>query len=141
MGKKEKIIEDAQALVVDGKLNLTILRREFKSFYMKIAAVFDNIEEFKEMMKPVECIYERYRMAPRNTYERYLPQINSKTLRNQLALDKLEELRSEKTFDQIADFYGVSRQAVHYLYDALLKAQQETVDVSTNQIYNQNTNL
>jgi hypothetical protein len=141
MGKKEKIVEDAQVFVIDNQLNLTILRREFKSFYMKIAAVFDNIEEFKEMMKPVVCVYDKYRMPPRVSMERYMPEIKSLTLRNKLALEKLSELRAKHTLEEIAMQYNVTRQAVHHLYDVLIKAEEQTVDVSTNQIYNQNTNL
>lgn len=137
MGKKDTIIEHAKGLAVDGRLNMTMLRKEYRSFYMKIASVFDNMEEFKNMMKPVDCYHERYGVAPvRNEYS---PQLNNASLRNKIAYEKLIELRTHYTFEEIAEKYNVSRQAIHSLVESLKKVFKDNIDEGDKQNYNQNT--
>ena len=139
MGKKETIIEHAKGLAVDGKLNMTMLRKEYRSFYMKIASVFDSVDDFKNMMKPIECYHERYGVAPVRNIDTYSPQINAVSLRNKIAYEKLMELRTHYTFEEIAEKYNVSRQAIHSLVESLKKVFRDNIDEGNKQNYNQNT--
>ncbi len=138
MGKREKIVSEAQALAVDGQLNLTEVRREHKSLYAKIAQVFDSVDEFKEAMKPVECVYAKYRRQPKARSDKHFPAIDL-SLRNLLALERMIELRLNYPLERIALQYNVSKQAVHQLEEALREAHKHSIDVSTFEIYNQNT--
>ncbi len=138
--KRETVVEAAKNFVSDGQLNLSNLRKENISLYVRICAVFDSIDDFKESMKPIECVYAKER-ANRNKvrYDTNLPDIENRSLRNLLAYDKLSELCQNMTYEQIATKYDVSKQAVHELHKRLSEFFNSRL-TDTNAIdYNQNT--
>jgi hypothetical protein len=138
VGKKDKIVLDAQALAVDGKLNLTDVRHLHKSLYSKITTVFESVDDFKKAIQPIECVYTKQRKPYKQRFDKHYPVVDL-SLRNLLAFEKMTELREENPLERIAEKYGVSRQAVHQLEEALREAQKHRVDVSSFQNYNQNT--
>ena len=115
--------------VKDGKLNLTELRVDNSSLYTRICGMFESIEEFKKEIAPIECFYDKkanYVAKKKNSA--YIPTLQTKSLRNELAFQKLMELRKVQTFEQIADHYGVSKQAVSQLFDSLKDFYETYID-------------
>jgi hypothetical protein len=117
--KRELIVDAALKYAVDGKLNLSELRQQNKSLYVRICAVFENIDDFKRAVEPTVCFYSRRKQKYVERSDKHLPAVDIASLRNELAFQKLFELRKEQTFEQIADHYSVSKQAVHQLHEVL----------------------
>lgn len=117
--KRELIIDAALKYAVDGKLNLTELRQQNKSLYVRICAVFENIDDFKRAVEPIVCFYNRRKQPEVERSDKHLPAVDIASLRNELAFQKLIELRETNTLEQIASKYGVTRQAVHQLHNVL----------------------
>lgn len=129
MSKKQALIDNALLYVKDGKLNLTELRVDDNSLYTRICTMFESIEEFKKEIAPIECFYDKKaNYVAKKKDSVYIPTLQTKSLRNELAFQKLAELRKVQTFEQIADHYGVSKQAVSQLFDNLKDFYQEYVD-------------
>jgi hypothetical protein len=138
--KRDKIVEAAKQFIHDGQLNLSKLRRENISLYVRICAVFDSIDDFKELIKPIECVYVKERTNRNKVrYDTNLPDIENRSLRNLLAFEKLSELHNVMTYEQISSKYDVSKQAVHELHKRLNEFFHSRL-TDTNAIdYNQNT--
>jgi hypothetical protein len=129
VSKKQALIDNALLYVKDGKLNLTELRVDDNSLYTRICTMFESIEEFKKEIAPIECFYDKKaNYVAKKKDSVYIPTLQTKSLRNELAFQKLAELRKVQTFEQIADHYGVSKQAVSQLFDNLKDFYQEYVD-------------
>ena len=120
MNKREQLLESVKSYVENDKLNLTALRKVDNSIYSRICAVFENMEDFKKSIAPIDCYYEKnirkYQKKPddfvRVTFEQ-------KTLRNSLAFDMLNILKQTHTYEEIATKYSVSKQNVQQLYTNL----------------------
>jgi hypothetical protein len=129
MSKKQALIDNAMLYIKDGKLNLTELRVDNSSLYTRICGMFESIEEFKKEIVPIECYYDKkanYVAKKKNSA--HIPTLQTKSLRNELAFQKLMELRKVQTFEQIADHYGVSKQAVSQLFDSLKDFYETYID-------------
>ncbi len=121
MNKRELMIERAKQFIdEEGKLNISVLRDEDHSLYVRICQIFDGMEDFKKAIQPIECTYNNDKKKNQGK-KFYFPTVDSASVRNQLAFEKLYELHDEQqhTYDQIAEKYGVTRQAVHILYKSL----------------------
>jgi uncharacterized protein YerC len=118
MTKKERFLEKAKNYAEDGKLNLSLLRQVDLSLYNGICFYFDGIKDFKEAIKPVECVYEKskYKKKPDDIVK---VNFETKTLRNLFAHDHINILRQTMTYEQIATKYGVTKQAVQRLDQSL----------------------
>jgi hypothetical protein len=115
--------------VKDGKLNLTELRVDDASLYTRICMMFESMEEFKKEILPIECHYDKkanYVAKKKNS--NYIPTLQTKSLRNELAFQKLNELRQTNTLEQIAEQYDVSKQAVQQLFDSLKDFYEMYID-------------
>lgn len=129
MSKKQALIDNALLYVKDGKLNLTELRIDDNSLYTRICTMFESIEEFKKEIAPIECFYDKKaNYVAKKKDSVYIPTLQTKSLRNELAFQKLMELRRDSTLEQIAENYGVSKQAVQQLFDNLKGFYEQYVD-------------
>jgi len=129
VSKKQSLVENTMLYVKDGKLNLTELRVDDNSLYTRICTMFESIEEFKKEIAPIECFYDKKaNYVAKKKDSVYIPTMQTKSLRNELAFQKLSELRKTQPFEQIAERYGVSKQAVQQLFDNLKDFYQEYID-------------
>ena len=129
MSKKQALLDNAMLYVKDGKLNLTELRVDDSSLYTRICTMFESIEEFKKEVAPIECYYDKKaNYVAKKKDSVYIPTLQTKSLRNELAFQKLVELRKSKTLEQIADDYKVSKQAVQQLFDNLKDFYETYID-------------
>ena len=129
MSKKQHLIEQALTYAKDGKLNLTELRIDDTSLYTRICSIFESIEEFKSLVAPIECFYDKKaNYVAKKKDSAYIPTLQTRSLRNELAFQKLMELRKDKKLDEIAEMYNVSKQAVQQLFDNLKDFYQTYID-------------
>ena len=129
MSKKQSLVENAMLYVKDGKLNLTELRVDDSSLYTRICTMFESIEEFKKEIAPIECYYDKKaNYVAKKKDSVYIPTLQTKSLRNELAFQKLAELRRTKSFEEISEQYNVSKQAVQQLFDNLKDFYEYYID-------------
>lgn len=136
MDKQQKLIEKVKPYIENGKLNLSYFRSIKPSLYNQICAIFENIDDFKKCVEPVECYYDK-KYIKRSPDEETKVTLAEKSFRNILAYEKLNMLRQEMTYEQIATIYGITKQNVQHLYK---KLSDLYVDEENNNVYNQNTN-
>jgi hypothetical protein len=138
--KREQLIDAAKEYIADNKLNLSTLRKENNSLYVRICAVFDNIDDFKNAIAPIECVYSKDR-AERRTFRSnaHILGVEIVSLRNELAYEKLVELRETMSYEQIAKRYGLSKQGVYDLYVRLSEQYEKRLTEMLDVNYNQNT--
>lgn len=116
--------------VKDGKLNLTELRIDDTSLYTRICSLFESIDDFKKTIEPIECFYDkRANYVAKKKDSIHIPTLQTRSLRNQLAFEKLSDLRQSYTFEQVAEKYSVSKQAVQQLFDNLKDFYELRIDV------------
>lgn len=102
---------------IDRESNTVDVKGFFKEnpyYKNKIPYYFGGFQEF----------YEEIDARPEYVYVKKMKKITTnnriRSLRNQLALERLEQLRrANYTLEAIADEYGVSKQAIHQLISVL----------------------
>jgi hypothetical protein len=133
VSKKQHLIEQAMNYVQDGKLNLTELRVDDSSLYTRICSIFENIDEFKKEVAPIQCYYDKKaNYVAKKKDATYIPTMQTRSLRNELAFQKLAELRRVHSFEEIASTYNVSKQAVQQLFDNLKDFYHTYIDDPNN---------
>ncbi|CAB4143992.1 hypothetical protein UFOVP453_14 [uncultured Caudovirales phage] len=138
--KRQTLIDAAMKYVNNDKLNLTEMRKDNNSLYVRICNVFENIADFKQSIAPIECVYTKDR-AERRVFrsDSHIPAAEIASLRNELAYQKIVELRKTMTYEQIAKRYGVSKQGVHELHAKLTEFYGRRLTEMLSFDYNQNT--
>ncbi len=113
---REAVTEIAKRYIVGDVINMKAFREENPKLVNKLTNLFGSVTEFKKFLG---C-----RVSIAKPREIKFPKAS---VRNSLALDMLELLLQEHTFEEISAKYGVSRQAVHEIY-VKLKSLRDLLD-------------
>lgn len=113
---REAVTEIAKRYVVEDIINMRQFRQDHPKLVTRLTNLFGSVKEFKKAIgcrvsiaKPKEIKFARA------------------SVRNMLALDMLELLLQNHTFEKVGDKYGVSRQYIHDAY-MKLKSLRDLLD-------------
>lgn len=120
---KKKQLHDLMKKYVDNNncINISKFRQDNPSEYALLPHYFGSVNQAIEEYGWVKVIKTKGKEG------------NRVTLRNQLAYDMLKQMRKNKTLEDIAQTYGVTRPAINQLFKALEASMKAELEQENNE--------